>query len=120
MSRDLEKKNAYQRQYFRKGGPGYAKQRARIVARQQEMKKWLHSLKEGRSCSQCDESHPACLDYHHRDPSVKEIEISRIVRWKGWGKARILAEIAKCDLLCSNCHRKLHADMPSTPSGSAA
>jgi hypothetical protein len=24
------------------------------------------------------------------------------------GKASILAEIAKCDILCHNCHAKLH------------
>lgn len=27
----------------------------------------------------------------------------------GYGLARIKEEIVKCDVLCANCHRKLHA-----------
>lgn len=53
----------------------------------------------------CGERHPACLDFHHT--SDKEIEISNAVRL-GWCWERILKEIKKCELLCANCHRKLH------------
>jgi predicted HNH restriction endonuclease len=28
--------------------------------------------------------------------------------FRKFGTARLLAEIAKCDVLCANCHRKLH------------
>lgn len=57
-------------------------------------------------CSRCPETHPACLDFHHRDPATKSFNIGEHYgkhRWK-----RILEEVAKCDILCSNCHRKLH------------
>lgn len=46
--------------------------------------------------------------FHHRDPREKEITISEAMR-RSFGRARILAEIAKCDVLCANCHVKLHA-----------
>jgi hypothetical protein len=56
-------------------------------------------------CMECGEGHPACLDFHHKDPTEKAFAISR-----GGGRSResFLAEIAKCDLLCANCHRKRH------------
>jgi len=58
------------------------------------------------SCCRCSEEHPATLDFHHYDTD-KSINISNIIN-KGWGVDRILAEISKCTVLCSNCHRKLH------------
>lgn len=58
-------------------------------------------------CQKCGEKDPSCLDFHHRDPSTKEGHIGEFRRF---GKARLLAEIAKCDVLCANCHRKHHRD----------
>lgn len=52
-----------------------------------------------------------CLDFHHKDLALKSYNIAAMARGKlGEGKKkRILEEIAKCDVLCANCHRKLHA-----------
>jgi hypothetical protein len=57
-------------------------------------------------CLYCDEKHPAALDFHHRDPSQKTYNISNWVRFTN--PKRLLEEIAKCDVICANCHRKLH------------
>lgn len=54
-------------------------------------------------CSNCPEDHPAALDFHHLDPSQKEHEPAKITSRK-----KLLEEIKKCIVLCSNCHRKLH------------
>lgn len=54
-------------------------------------------------CSECREMDPACLDFHHRDPSSKEFCIS-MGTGRPWDV--VLTEIEKCDVLCSNCHRK--------------
>ncbi len=49
----------------------------------------------------------AVLDFHHRDPSTKKFEISR----SGLVFSdRVIRELDKCDLLCSNCHKELHYD----------
>jgi hypothetical protein len=46
--------------------------------------------------------HPAAMQWDHIGTD-KRINISDAVH-KGWSRARILTEIAKCELVCSNCH----------------
>jgi hypothetical protein len=79
----------------------------RIKTRRNKTKRWLIDYKQTLSCA-CGETHPKCLDFHHRDPSTKIDTVGSMVR-----NATIEAlkeEIAKCDVLCSNCHRKLHGE----------
>ena len=61
---------------------------------------------KGGKCNKC--GYNKCinaLDFHHRDPTIKDKNWDRI-RARNWDK--IVKEIDKCDLLCSNCHRELH------------
>ena len=67
-------------------------------------------------CSRCGHDDPDCIEFHHRNPAEKEFEVSEGIR-RRWGIPRILAEIAKCDPLCANCHRKLHAALRRGDSG---
>lgn len=67
----------------------------------------VSKLKNDLRCEFCGEDHIACLDFHHRDPSEKDFNISTAVV-NGYGINRIMQEIAKCSILCANCHRKLH------------
>ena len=54
-------------------------------------------------CLDCRETFsPECMDFDHRDPSAKISAISRMI---GRPLEEILVEIAKCDLICANCHR---------------
>ena len=73
----------------------------------EELRQWLREIKLELKCENCPENHVACLDFHHSDPSAKDGTISCFLQ-QGKGKDRILEEIAKCKVLCSNCHRKLH------------
>jgi hypothetical protein len=45
---------------------------------------------------------------HHVDPTTKVIAVSKAVS-NQWAWDRIMKEAAKCIIVCSNCHRKLHA-----------
>jgi len=56
-------------------------------------------------CIKCGEKKHYLLDFHHINPNDKLFQISQ-GESKGWDK--IKAEIEKCILLCSNCHREFH------------
>lgn len=56
-------------------------------------------------CSQCSEKRPLALDFHHLDPATKIFPVSRFIS-KG-NMNGMLEEIAKCIILCANCHRCL-------------
>jgi hypothetical protein len=79
----------------------------RIKQRVKDLTEWMRELKKSLCCEDCGESTWYCLDFHHLDPSKKDIALARVTR-QGWGKSRILEEIAKCVVICSNCHRKRH------------
>ncbi len=63
---------------------------------------WIDAIKLERGCLDCGyNEHPAALQFDHRNPAEKEFNIAQ-----GWtkSKARVLREIAKCDVRCANCH----------------
>ena len=63
---------------------------------------------EDHPCVDCAERDLRCLDFDHRDPSLKRASISRLCGYASWDV--IAEEIAKCDVRCSNCHRKRTAE----------
>ena len=71
--------------------------------RRNELRAWWSTFKATKRCSRCNESAPECLHFHHTDPATKEFDIS-IAASQGWSRKRILVEVAKCEVLCANCH----------------
>ena len=60
----------------------------------------------GGRCVDCGYSTcPEGLQFHHRDPSTKDFGLGHF----NGSLARLIAEAAKCDLVCANCHRVRHA-----------
>lgn len=68
----------------------------------------FQEFKSSFSCIRCGEDDIYCLDFHHKDPTAKRFEIS--TRGARPLTPEVLDEIAKCVVLCKNCHTKLHAD----------
>ena len=108
-NKDIEKRRETSRRWYARNREAEI---ARIALMQPKLRRrrveWLEDYKRERGCVRCGETHPACLQFHHRDPKQKLLELSLAIR-KYWSMKRILEEIEKCDLLCANCHAKLHS-----------
>jgi hypothetical protein len=71
---------------------------ARIATRDE----FLANYKMSRGCVDCGyKGHPRALDFDHL--SNKSFTIGGKGREKEW--KQLLAEIEKCEVVCSNCHR---------------
>lgn len=80
--------------------------RARSRTKHSEIGKLISEYKVECGCKLCSEKESVCLEFHHLDSTQKDFEVSAS-RTRSWVK--IQAEIEKCVVLCSNCHRKVHA-----------
>lgn len=104
----MEACRASQHEASRKWYAGNKEQQAAANAkRRQEILEWWRAFKATLSCVWCSESHPACLDSHYREPTEKDTTLQQMLLC-GYSKQGVLAEVAKCDVLCANCHRKHH------------
>lgn len=70
---------------------------------------WIRELKSDMECLRCGEDFYRALCFHHPPDVGKKDSVSRLVG-QGYSKDVVTDEIEKCVVLCSNCHRKLHAD----------
>lgn len=90
---NAEKKKAYARQ-----------QRIHQKERMREAR-----LARGGACERCGYNDClAALDFHHPDDNKE----GTVAVAKGWSDKRFYAEVAKCEMICANCHRKEHWPNP--------
>jgi hypothetical protein len=74
----------------------------RVTIRQAATVEFLRELRD-RPCTDCGgRFHPVQMDFDHRDPSTKSFWLSRATLKR---REDLLAEAAKCDVVCANCHR---------------
>ena len=78
--------------------PGYLDKRSKMHKAKFEIGK----------CTLCprlvNETNISAFDFDHINPNTKISEVTTMLRTSPWSE--ILVEIAKCQLLCVNCHRK--------------
>lgn len=91
---------------YRKDGNARA-EKIRFNARKsiKRAKEFVRELKMQSVCRKCKDNRWYVLDFHHLEN--KEDTISMLVH-KGPSMKKLQAEIAKCEILCSNCHREEH------------
>lgn len=59
-------------------------------------------------CADCGNQYPpVAMDFDHREGETKRARIANV--GTKWSVKTLLAEIAKCDVRCANCHRLRHA-----------
>jgi len=68
-------------------------------------KEKIRNIKEQSKCAKCKEERWWVLEFHHKDPLQKEFNIGDGIIV---GQKRVLKEIEKCVVLCSNCHNDFH------------
>ncbi len=108
--KDGEERRAYFREY-NKGWYQRHKERLLEKSKQhdEELRQWLRRYKSRLCCMMCGENHPACLQFHHRNREEKSFTISQVIgRRRNISFRKLEKEISKCDILCGNCHAKLH------------
>lgn len=94
-----------------KEDPTYkAKRKVRAKYDKKRNREFLSRYKKFCKCRICGESEPVALDFHHLDPKEKDFAPSNL---KTYSRGTIKREVRKCVVLCSNCHRKVHAGLLS-------
>lgn len=103
--RNKEKVALYQQKYRQEN-----KEFLRTRNRNKRRERWLEAIDLlGGKCSKCLQVFdPVCYDFHHPDPTNKELTIGENMLL---GKERLFKEIKKCVLLCANCHRLTHKEL---------
>ena|SRR2546421_3289972 len=98
MGRDLEKQREAKRRYYERNREVYLEKNRRKRERMRQMVIEAKAV----PCMDCGQIFPFCaMDFDHRED--KEALISHLVN--SLSVSRLVAEIAKCDVVCSNCHR---------------
>jgi hypothetical protein len=77
------------------------------IERQRRLKQQAVEYKGGRcvKCGYC--RYVGALEFHHLDPSGKDVTISHLGHTTF---RKITAELDKCILVCANCHREIHSE----------
>lgn len=84
--------------------------RGMLLATRKRKQEVIHLL--GGACTICGGVfHQAAYDFHHTAPKAKEGGIAKLMQSYSVTHPKFLAELSKCILVCSNCHRELHSRM---------
>jgi len=76
----------------------------RQVAKREESREFVFTYLRQNPCEHCGESDPLVLTFHHVR-GIKKNNVSQMVN-QGYSIKAIQEEIAKCIILCGNCHMR--------------
>jgi hypothetical protein len=104
-------RSAYGREHYLANRRKYIEAEARRKrARAESRTRWLIEFFRENPCADCGEADPLVLEFDHLGD--KRFEINKQFASRNWQE--ILDEIAKCDVVCANCHRRRTAKRGGT------
>lgn len=95
----------YSRQHYRANLATYLEKAQRNRHRDRDrFAVFMLEYFKSNACVDCGETDPIVLEFDHRDGSGKLKAVGAFARRQDWDG--FLAEIAKCEVRCVNCHRR--------------
>lgn len=71
--------------------------------RRRELREWISGIKSATPCADCGGNfHGAAMTYDHLPGHEKRGDISNLIA--GGYRSVLITEMAKCDVVCANCH----------------
>lgn len=107
--KDPAARAAYHKEYMKRwyakpeNAAAHKRRTAKVNTEQRrKVREFVKAAKDA-PCADCGQRFPyVCMDFDHLDPGTKVMEVSRMTNLP---IEQVKAEIAKCELVCANCHR---------------
>ena len=97
--KDIEKQREAIRKHYYANRQTYIN---KAYAKRERLRNYVIEIKENTPCTDCGINYPYyVMDFDHLED--KKITVSRVINSGSWIKTK--EEIAKCEVVCSNCHR---------------
>lgn len=94
----IEERRKYHREWSKNHKEWWIKRKAR--------NKQIINEAKNVPCADCKKTYPFYIMEFDHVEGKKEINISEIASHKHWSEEHIRKEIAKCEVVCSNCHQE--------------
>ena len=99
--KDTEKQKAAQRAYYERN-----KEQVQKTARDRRslVVRYIQDIKQNTPCMDCDINYPYwVMEFDHRPDEIKLGTIAHMYKKVSFEEVKL--EIAKCDIVCANCHK---------------
>ena len=84
-----------------------------VQKRRDKLKEMAVQYKGGKCCICGYDKCITALEFHHINPNEKEFGIAAHGYTRSWEEVK--KELDKCILVCSNCHKEIHAGLHLIP-----
>jgi hypothetical protein len=91
-----------EREAARRRANDVTRSKQRVKSKYADFSARVDAIKLAQGCADCGyRTHPAALEFDHLEPGEKRFGIARMA-WYTWSD--VVAEMAKCEIVCANCH----------------